>query len=202
MAKPPTTPDGKRRRKPRSAPRGEGPALVGALLSDAEAASAERAGIGVRPDTWRSVVGERIARSATPGRIYKKTLTVRVASAVWAQELSFLADDLLARLRKAGVDVSELRFRVAPREPTAKEPPRPKPGPRVPLPQELEARLAQIDDPDLRNMIAEAAQSSLAVKRGATSKRPAARGPRSAAPRSDPRGSAPATRSADRRRKP
>ena len=207
MAKPPTTPDEKapqpRRRRP--APRKDGPQLLGTLLSDAEAASAERAGIGVRLDTWRAVVGDRIARSASPGRIYQRTLTVRVASAVWAQELSFLADDLVARLQTAGVGVDALRFSVTKsgQEPAKRARPRAKPAPPAPLPEDLAARLEQIDDPVLREIVAEAAQSSLAVKqRAPTSKRRGARAPRSAARENDPpdRGGGPESEARQRKR--
>lgn len=176
------------------------PALVGALLEGARVVTSGRAGRAVEPEVWHAAVGARIASRTTPGRLQRGTLEVRVASAVWAQELSFLKDDLVTRLRAAGIKVTALSFRVqAPaRGPTpavaARRPP-------APLPADMQQRLKQVDDPELRRVIAEAAGHALANERPPISPRPSAPAPRSAAPRSDPSGQTAATPRATRRRK-
>ncbi len=169
--------------------RQRGPELLGELLADARARAA-RSGEPGRIDAglWRSVVGPRIGDRTAPGRVERGTLLVRVASAVWAQELSLLSDDIVARLRAAGLEVDALRFRVEKIDPLPRiaAPAAPAPPP-VPLPDELQARLAEIDDPELRKTIAAAAGYSLALeaqredaasgtKRGAPAPRSAASG--------------------------
>ena len=55
---------------------------------------------------WPVVVGDAIARNAWPLRIARDgTLHVATASATWANELTFLADEILGRLReRVGLD--------------------------------------------------------------------------------------------------
>lgn len=114
--------------------------------------------------TWRGVVGLRIANKTRPEFLDKQVLTVRVASPMWAQELSLLQGTILQRLAEAGLPVRQLRFRVgkveAPR--TRKLPPQVAPAP---LPAELTARLAQVEDPELQEAIARAAGYSLARRK-------------------------------------
>jgi len=47
---------------------------------------------------WEQVVGATIARRARPLRLSGGVLTVLVGSAPWMQQLSFMKDDLVARL--------------------------------------------------------------------------------------------------------
>lgn len=142
-----------------------------------------------------------------PGRLERGTLLVRVASAVWAQELSLLSDDLIGRLRASGLAVDTLRFRVERLEPRPRvvAPRAPAPPP-APLPADLESRLAEVDDPELRAAIAQAAGYSLALDArrpsDASEPKPAAPGPRSAASGSDqPDRTSPAPRAGSRRRR-
>jgi hypothetical protein len=97
------------------------------------------------------------------------TLHVAAASATWANELSLLQDEILAALR-ARLDVeapSAIRFAVGP----IPEPERPleladetAPG-TLDVPPEVEheaaAAAAEIDDPELRELVARAASASL-----------------------------------------
>ncbi len=63
-----------------------------------------RAGLEPANDNWRVVeawarsVGEKVARHAEPLRLEGDELVVAVEDAVWRQELSLLAPDLVARL--------------------------------------------------------------------------------------------------------
>ena len=48
---------------------------------------------------WPEIVGEAIASRTKPECIRSKALVVRVSSSAWAQELSFLKEDILAKLK-------------------------------------------------------------------------------------------------------
>lgn len=168
--------------------RGSAPTLVGDLLASARVRTRAAAGIAIDRETWRRLVGARIAHAAVPGRIRNRELTVSAASAVWVQELSLLSDEILARLRTHGLEVDTIRFRVtaSARAPAGRPVERPLP---IVLPEELQERLESVADPELRATIARAAAYSLAAatpaaNSGPTSGRPTARDPRSAAPKS------------------
>ena len=167
------------------------PISLRTLLARSHAAAAAAGGIAVDSEVWREAVGERIARHARPGRLSRGTLKVHVSSSVWAQELSLLADELRFRLNNNGVEVTSLRFAVTPSIVAAGSsapagPPRQRSSTKQ-LPKPLEARLAHVEDPELRRVIAEAAAESLALQsRRSRAERPDVRGPRSAARESAP----------------
>jgi Dna[CI] antecedent DciA-like protein len=119
---------------------------------------------------WPEAVGDAVSRKAWPLRLGRDgTLHVAAASATWANELSLLQDEILAALR-ARLDVetpSAIRFAVGP----IPEPERPlelvdetAPG-TLDVPPEVEreaaAAAAEIDDPELRELVARAARASL-----------------------------------------
>jgi len=170
--------------------RGRGPEALAALLSRASPDDASRRGAPLPPRAWYDAVGDRVARRTRPLRLERKVLTVRAATAVWAQELSFLAPAIIERLTALGCDVESLRFCVGPVEPPSREP-KPLPVKSVPtprpLPKELSLAIARIEDTSLRHTIARAATANLAWQRATavTSTRPDARAPRSAAPEND-----------------
>jgi hypothetical protein len=120
-------------------------------------------------DTWGRAVGDRVAKRTEPVTLQNGVLFVRVASSVWAQELSLLAPTIISRLRAAGAPVSSLRFQVG--EVAPFEPPRARivePRPPRELPAELARRLARIDDPELRRAIEEAASHLVEDDPGST----------------------------------
>jgi hypothetical protein len=167
-------------------PQKRSPAPIGVLLEEARDASAQASGIVIDRQRWRTAVGERIASRTEPGRLRGGVLTVHAASSAWAQELTFLAPEILARVQALGISVTELRFVVRPTvgfSGPKKTPPKNEPKP--PLPADLEARLAGVSDPELRKAIAEAASEWLA--RPAVSAKARARGPRGAEARSGPK---------------
>lgn len=182
-------------------PQARSPSPLGVLLDETRDLSARAGGVVIDRETWRRAVGERIADRAEPGRLRGGVLTLHVASAAWAQELSFFVPDILARVTALGVRATSLRFRVRPNiaEPTARSAARAAP-PRAALPPELEARLANVTDPALRAAIAEAA--TLGLGRPELSSGPRARAPRGAGARSAPTARAPATPAAKPPRKP
>jgi hypothetical protein len=63
---------------------------------------------------WSEIVGSEVGKNSHPTRLVNKTLIVTTRSSAWSQQLSFLADQVLAalgqRLPNAGIE--RLRFRV------------------------------------------------------------------------------------------
>jgi predicted nucleic acid-binding Zn ribbon protein len=113
---------------------------------------------------WEAAVGSRIAARARPVRLERGVLTVRTATATWAQELAFLADAILAQLRGRGVVAESLRFRVGPVDAPERPPTRSevRAAPReVPLPPTVLAEVQRVADPELRDAIAHAAARNL-----------------------------------------
>jgi hypothetical protein len=165
------------RKPPRSAwtaarpdKRGAPPALLADVLVGAENFIAKRSGAAIPRAQWTTIVGPRIAGRTRVGGLFKNVLTVKVASSAWSNELSFLKVDLIAKLQRAGYDVTDLRFRLDRIEET-KAPMRRGPSQaapttgQTPLPPELLERLQKVDDPNLRAAIAEAARYSFRDKK-------------------------------------
>ncbi|MEA2495235.1 MAG: hypothetical protein QOJ29_3146 [Thermoleophilaceae bacterium] len=86
-------------------------------------ADALRDAVGeVAPDTllarvqavWPRVAGEAIAAESTPASEREGTVSVDCSAAVWAQELTLLAPELMGRLNAVleGQQVRSLRFTV------------------------------------------------------------------------------------------
>jgi hypothetical protein len=121
-------------------------------------------------EAWPRAVGEAIARNAWPLRLGRDgTLHVATSSATWAFELDRLAGDLASRLAEAVGAAAPPRFRFRPGpipEPSA-APEGSGKGAEMPLdvPAEVAAAAdqasAEIDDPELREMVARAARASL-----------------------------------------
>jgi hypothetical protein len=114
---------------------------------------------------WRDAVGLRIAERARPVSLERGVLTLRVATSVWANELSLLAPTILERLLAARIPVTELRFRVGPIDPPQRPPERRASRavpPPAPLPPDLQRALADVSDESLREAIAGAASANLA----------------------------------------
>ncbi len=177
------------------------PSPLGVLLEGARDATAKAGGVVLDREGWRRAVGARIAARTEPGKLRGGVLTLHVASAAWAQELSFFTGELLGRLRDLGIPVRSLRFRVRPMAPAAPvisgaRPPRP----RAELPETVRAELAKVMDPALRAAIEEAA--ALGLSRAPASSTARARAPRAAAIRSAPQAADSRHRPATSRRKP
>jgi len=132
-----------------------------------------QSGCAIDRECWRRILGARIAERSAPDAIHGGALTVKVASSVWAQELSLLAPEILQRLQNAGFSITELRWRVGKlaslvsrrvRAPTL-----------VPLrqvPDELERTLSKVEDGELRNAIFQAATYVMAHQQRARNRRP------------------------------
>ncbi|MDW8338330.1 MAG: DUF721 domain-containing protein [Thermoleophilia bacterium] len=145
-------------------------------IGDEVARTLERAGGGQElarlVTTWPVVVGPAIARNAWPLRRGRDgTLHVATASSTWACELARLAPEILARLRATlGEEApGALRFRPGPvPEPASPGSPSDRESPRTADPDaraRADELAARISDPELRDLVARAAQASLARAR-------------------------------------
>jgi Dna[CI] antecedent, DciA len=119
---------------------------------------------------WPAAVGAAVARQAWPLRLGRDgTLHVAVASSTWAHELDLLQDAILDGLRARLADSTPpaVRFAVGP----IPEPPTPiddaatENDAPIAVPPEIESEAAavasEIDDPELRELVARAARASL-----------------------------------------
>lgn len=141
-----------------------GPETLGSLLSQSRELDTPTG--QVSQQLWSRAVGERIAARCRPERVSKGVLWVQVPSSTWAQELSLHADTIASRLREAGLEVTSLRFRVtAQGGKPAVTPRRTLQARRAPLPAQLQQHLEQVDDPELRAAIADAAALTLGRQR-------------------------------------
>lgn len=116
-------------------------------------------------EIWDRAVGSRIALRAQPVRLDRGVLLVRVTSAAWANELSFLGDEIRRQLAGCGMEVAGLRFVVGRVDPPVRppKPPRRAAPPNAPVPDALRPSLARVDDPDLRAALEAAAARMLHV---------------------------------------
>jgi Dna[CI] antecedent, DciA len=119
---------------------------------------------------WPAAVGEAVARQAWPLRLGRDgTLHVAVASSTWAHELDLLQDAILdgLRVRLGDVTPPAVRFAVGPipEPPRAIEDAATENDPPIAVPLEIESEAAaaasEIDDPELRELVARAARASL-----------------------------------------
>jgi hypothetical protein len=123
---------------------------------------------------WPVAVGAAVARQAWPLRLGRDgTLHVAVASSTWAHELDLLQDAILdgLRARLADATPSAVRFAVGPipEPPTSIEEAATENDPPISVPPEVESAAAaaasEIDDPELRELVARAARASLVKAR-------------------------------------
>jgi predicted nucleic acid-binding Zn ribbon protein len=97
-------------------PRGH-PQSLSAALGEVRDRLAPPDLLGDVQSRWRSVAGEQVAEEAWPDLERAGTVTVRCRSAVWAAELTMLAEELLARLNEQlprERQVRALKFTAAP----------------------------------------------------------------------------------------
>jgi predicted nucleic acid-binding Zn ribbon protein len=72
---------------------------VASLLDATRLGAIAQSGCAIDRECWRRILGERIAERSAPNTIPWGTLTVKVASSVWAQELSLLTPEIFQRLQ-------------------------------------------------------------------------------------------------------
>jgi hypothetical protein len=98
---------------------------------------------------WSRAAGEQVAAAARPRSYARGVLTVECTSSVWANELTYLGGQILARMREVAPDhpVARLRFVVEGRPRQEEEPPAAKKNRRNerPAPADLQAARAQAE---------------------------------------------------------
>lgn len=164
---------------------------LSSLLEETRARTASNSGRIIDHESWRRILGDRIAQHSMPHACRGQVLTVAVASSVWAQELSLLMPDIVGRLKAAGYAVSELRWQVQPiRQAAPSRSKRAKVVPLAQLPAELESAIGKVTDGELRDAIKQAAahvigrQQAIPIRSSATPR--ASRALQSAEPRTSP----------------
>ena len=128
------------------------------------------AGLGDIVTAWPECVGAGIAANAWPARLARDgSLHVSTSSSAWAFELTNLAPSILERLqqRLGGSAPTGLRFAPGPLPEAGREPEQ---ASKRTVPQVSEADrvegariAAAIENPDLREAVARAAEASLAA---------------------------------------
>ncbi|MBW2525009.1 MAG: DUF721 domain-containing protein [Deltaproteobacteria bacterium] len=114
---------------------------------------------------WEDAVGARVATRTEPYRLDRGVLFVRVASAAWANELAMLTEPIITHLRQQGMDLHSVRFTVGKvqAQPRTRGTPVAAPAPPLEkLPQDVQDAVAAVDQPELREAIAQAALQNLA----------------------------------------
>ncbi len=122
---------------------------------------------------WPAAVGEAVARQAWPQRVARDgTLHVATSSATWAFELDRLSPEIKDQLRGILGDSApaKLRFKVGPiPEPPGITEAGAQPADVVSATPEATSEAAaiasEIEDPDLRELVARAARASLSQSR-------------------------------------
>ena len=115
---------------------------------------------------WEKAVPERVAQNARPVKLERGVLFVHAATNVWASELDFLKEDLLARLHRVAPrdQIRKVVVRVGKLPPRPEVPQPRKRRPSVPvtsLPDDVARALASVADDSLRQAIGGAASLSL-----------------------------------------
>ena len=114
-------------------------------------------------EAWTHAAAAHLRSHARAERLRGGVLFIRVVSASWAQQLSFLKAELLDRLHDepGGDTITELRFSVGPLDDipafdTPRDPPRVSRPPNPPRVAEPDARaaLATVADAELRDILA------------------------------------------------
>ena len=117
---------------------------------------------------WRRAAGEGLRNHAVPFRLYRRTLIVSVADAIWQKQLREMSTEFIFRINsllgRSVVDNIEFRIdpaaidRMLSRIPA---PQAPRQEPHAPIP-ELISAASSIADPDLRNRFIRAAENCIA----------------------------------------
>jgi hypothetical protein len=123
---------------------------------------------------WTRAAGEGLRRHAIPFRLYRTTLVVSVADAIWQKQMQSMGDELIARInRLLGRDIVEvIEFRIDPitveRVRADSQTDRAQDKPREPVPEELISAAGEIEDPDLRDRFIRAAENCIARREAHT----------------------------------
>ena len=125
---------------------------------------------------WASAAGAGLRRQAVAFRLYRKTLVVSVADAIWQKQLQSMSAELLFRVnRLLGREVVDfIEFRVDPvtlsqtRMNASQRRREPNTQLRQPIPAELISAAGSITDLDLRRRFLRAAENCIARRESRT----------------------------------
>ena len=135
-------------------------------LLNATGANPEMAEIAAKV-AWSRAAGDGLRRHAIPFRLYRTTLVVSVADAIWQRQMQSMSVELISRINRL-LDrkvVETIEFRIDPaavEKVRAEVKPREQHGARKPAPDELILAAEEIADPDLRARFIRAAENCIA----------------------------------------
>ena len=137
-------------------------------LLNATGANPEMAEIAAKL-AWTRAAGDGLRRHAIPFRLFRKTLVVSVADAIWQKQMQSMSAELVSRINKLlGREVVEdIEFRIDPatiEQVRTDSQPRQDQGGEVhgPIPEELVSAASEIADEDLRERFIRAAENCIA----------------------------------------
>ena len=135
-------------------------------LLNATGANPEMAEIAAKL-AWTRAAGDGLRRHAIPFRLYRKTLVVSVADAIWQKQMQSMNAELVSRINKLlGREVvDDIEFRIDParvEQVRTNSQPRQDPRARGPIPVELISAASEIADEDLRERFISAAENCIA----------------------------------------
>jgi len=137
-------------------------------LLNATGANPEMAEIAAKL-AWTRAAGDGLRRHAIPFRLFRQTLVVSVADAIWQKQMQSMSAELVSRINKLlGREVVEdIEFRIDPAtveqvrtSSTLRQDPREKV--RGPIPDGLVSAASEIADEDLRERFIRAAENCIA----------------------------------------
>ena len=137
-------------------------------LLNATGANPEMAEIAAKL-AWTRAAGDGLRRHAIPFRLFRKTLVVSVADAIWQKQMQSMSAELVSRINKllGRQVVDDIEFRIDPatvEQVRTKSHSRQDLGGKVrgPIPEELVSAASEIADDDLRQRFIRAAENCIA----------------------------------------
>lgn len=112
---------------------------------------------------WREAVGQRVAARTVPQSYNRGTLVIRAASPAWQNELTFMKEQLIERLRATLPDIEVRELKVVSGYVPPEEDPTPVWLSEKPREEDLRAAAeatSEIRDPELAKLIAHAMELS------------------------------------------
>ena len=115
---------------------------------------------------WTREAGDGLRRHAIPFRLFRKTLVISVADAIWQKQMQSMSAELVSRINKllGRQVVDDIEFRIDPatiEQVRTNSQPRQDPRARAPIPEELVSAASEIADEDLRERFIRAAENCI-----------------------------------------
>ena len=115
---------------------------------------------------WEEIVGDRLAKNASPHKLTNNILTIKVSNSAWIQQLSFIKLDLMNKLNEnLSLTIKDIMFKV---DTSKREKPKNKPTD-INLTEDdllfVEENIKAIEDIETRNSFKKLMISSLLQQR-------------------------------------